>query len=546
MASTRNPSRHDERGASAVIFGLVATLLLGFGALAVDFGQAYAKKSLLQTDVDLAVLAAASELTGPGACNPEVVAKATEFLNKSANRVPGQYTVDLGGAPGDVDGYIECDKWHVKLWAPKSHVDYTLGRVLSSDGGLDVQAYAAAQIKSAMGGATLPFFAVQGCDNGAQSIRNPSGPVTVPTIPTLNPTSASNNNAKFTISPTSVPSGTTSAQVTLTGSGLKDVDAVTFTGAGGPPYHYEVPVSPASSSNSGPITVSVPAAVLAVEDVWYVRVKKSGVYSKNDDAQPFTVGDEKLYCDARNEGNFGTIEVPRDDSNNADWLAWNMIKGLEPALAVHPTPNGQCDGQPGSVVSRPGPVNGTNCLASETGLKVSATTDGLVSGSGSLRGRLDTDSTNNCSRNNDSSRTAATVKGKHLNDDLLTCFITNGAHISDLVAGNSVGTQALSADIFSSPRFFWLPVLDTEPSTGTKYWPIVGFVPGFISDQDATATREAPGTISPLDGIAADPNGVTEVKVILLSEAALPEFAPARGGEADYTGSGPKTIVLVE
>jgi hypothetical protein len=275
-------------------------------------------------------------------------------------------------------------------------------------------------------------------------------------------------------------------------------------------------------------------------------VVAGGVYSKTANAQPFTVGDDKLYCDARNEGNFGTVDLPRNDTNAGNWLAYNIIKGIQPALAVHPTPNGQCDGQPGSVVSTSAPVNGTNCVASETGLKVSSTTDGLVSGSGSLPGRLDASSTSNCSRNHDNSRTTATVKGKSLNDDLLTCFITNDAHISDLVAGNSVGTQALSADIFSSPRFLWLPVLDTDPATGKKYWPVVGFVPGFISDQDLSATRAAPGTISALDGIGADSSGVTEVKVILFSENALPDFAPARGGETNYTGTGPKAVVLVE
>lgn len=545
MGATRTRSRRDECGAAAVVFGLVATLLMGFGALAVDFGQAYAKKSLLQTDVDLAVMAAAAELTGPGACNSEVVDKATEFLDSAANRVAGQYPVDLHNANRD-DGYIECSGWQVRLWAPKAHVDYTLGRVISSSEGLDVQAYAAAQIMSAMGAGTLPFFAVQGCDSGPQSIRNPSGPVAPPTtVPPLTPTSSPTNNATFTISPTSVPTGTTSAQITLTGSNLNNVDKVTFTGAAGPPYHYEV--SPSSTTPTS-ITVNVPPEVLAVEDVWWVRVRTGDKYSATDRAQPFTVGDDKLFCDARNEGNFGTIEIPRSDTNNAGWLAWNMIKGVQPSLAVHPLPNGQCDGQPGSVVSSPGPVDGTNCVASETGLKVSATTNGLVTGYGGLPGRLDADSTSNCSRNNDSSRTAATIKGKQINDDLLTCFITNGAHISDLVSpgSSSVGVQALSADIFSSPRFFWLPVLDTDPSTGKKYWPVVRFVPGFISDQDLSATRAAPGSISPLDGIAGDSSGVAEVKVVLFGEAALPEFAPARGGEPDYTGTGPKAIVLVE
>ena len=160
-----------------------------------------------------------------------------------------------------------------------------------------------------------------------------------------------------------------------------------------------------------------------------------------------------------------------------------MIKGVEPTLAIHPAPNGQCDGQPLSVVSNPGPVSGTNCIATEPGLKIAETNQGLVTGSGGLKGRLDTDSTSNCSRYHDNQRTAATVKGFRINDDLLTCFITNGASIQDLVDGTAAAKEALSSDIYNSPRFFWVPVLDTDPSTGIKYWPIIGFRPGFISDQ---------------------------------------------------------------
>lgn len=541
--------RRDERGATAILFALMAVVLIGVGALAVDIGNAYAKRSLLQTDVDVAVMAATAELTSGGACNPEVVAKATEFLEKAENAVPGQYDVDLGGSADDQDGFITCNNWRVDLWAPKSHVKYGLGQVISEDDGLDVQAHAAAQIKAANAGRTLPFFAVQGCDSGQQSIRNDSGPSTAP-VPNLVPNSTTNNNASFTISPTQAPPGTTSMTITLTGSGFKDVDGVGFTGAGGPPYHYVVPVSPPASASTTSITVSVPSGVLAVEDVWFVRVTSTDnqgnqKWSPSSGAQRFTVGEEKLYCDDSNEGNFGTIELPRTDTSSFP-LEWNMIKGTEPTLALHPSPNGQCDGQPGSVESKTTPVDGTNCVATEPGLKVAATNDGLIQGKGGLPGRLDTDSTSNCSRTGSSSRTPGAIKGKHINDDVLSCFIVNGASLADLVNGTATGTQALSADIFQSPRFFWLPVLDTDPSTGKKSWPIIDFRPGFITDQALSATHDSPGSISAFNGLEEEPAGIREVKVVLFDELALPEFAPATGGEEDYTGSGPKAIVLVE
>jgi len=538
--------RRDDRGASALLFALLAVVLIGVGALAVDIGHAYAKRSLLQTDVDLAVMAATAELSSGGACNPEVVAKAKEFLEKSENAVPGQYAVDLGGSAGDEDGFVTCNNWRVDLWAPKSHVEYGLGQVISDNDGLDVQAHAAAQIKAANGGATLPFFAVQGCDSGQQSIRNDSGTASPPPPPSLAPTSGTNNNATFTIDPTKAPPGTTSMSITLTGNGFKDVDGVGFTGAGGPPYHYVVPVSPVAEASTQSITVSVPSGVLAVDDVWWVRVRTTdGQWSPTPGAQPFTVGEEKLFCDASNQGNFGTLDMPRTDTNSF-WLEWNMIKGIQATLALHPSPNGECSGQAGSVESRSVPVDGTNCVATEPGLKVAATNDGLIQGKGGLPGRLDTDSTSNCSRTGSSSRTPGTIKGRHINDDLLSCFIVNGASIGDLVSATPEGFQALSADIYKSPRFFWLPVLDTDPSTGKKSWPIIDFRPGFITDQALSATNEAPGSISAFNGLEEEPAGIREVRVVLFDEAALPEFAPATGGEEDYTGSGPKAIVLVE
>jgi len=540
------PTRRDERGAAAVIFALTAVILFGVGAFAVDIGQAYAKKSLEQTDVDVAVMAATAELNSGGACNQEVIDKAIEYLSKADNVVNGQYPINLGGAPGDKDGYISCKNWRVDLWAPASRAEFSLAKVLpNAPDGIDVDAHAAAQIKAARAQSVMPFFAVQGCDTGQQSIRNDSGP-SLP-IPPLNPDTSPHNNIAFTITPDTAPTGATSMQVTINGSGLGAVDKIGFTGAAGPPYHYEVPRSSFVSASATSITINVPTQVLLVEDVWYVRLFTSSPdkWSDPSKVQRFTVGPPKLYCDNSLEGNFGTVDIPRSDTNSFP-LQWNMIKGVEPTLAIHPAPNGQCDGQPLSVESKTSPVNGTNCIATEPGLKIAETNQGLVTGAGGLKGRLDADSTSNCSRYNDSSRTAATVKGFHVNDDLLTCFITNGASIQDLVSGTSNATEALSSDIYNSPRFFWVPVLDTDPSTGKKSWPIISFQPGFVSDQSLSATHGAPGSISPLDGLVADRNGITELKVILFDEKALPEFAPTVGGEKDYTGSGPKALVLVE
>lgn len=538
-----------ERGATALLAALLAVVLFGIGAIVIDLGEAWAKKSLEQTSVDLAVMAATAELKQDTGCNPEVVDKATEFLKgKLENTVAGQYPLDLGGSAGDGNGFIECPgNWRVRLVAPASRVDYGLAGVLGvDDDHVDVTAEATAQIKSPSRNYGLPMFGVTGCDYGSQVIRDDSGPAAPePPVPALTPNSATFNNATFTISPDSQATPNTPTQVTLTGTNLDGATAVAFTGAGGPPDHHEVLAADFVSATATKIVVSVPAAVLAIEDVWFVRVVKGGLWSEQSKAQRFNVGAPRLYCASSSEGNFGTLDLPRPDTSHD--LEWNMIFGPIPALEIHPSPAGECGGDgPPTVESKTAPVDGTNCIATEPGIKIAAANDGLISGKGGKDGRLDKDSTSNCSRNGDNGRTPTAIKGEYINDDLLSCFIINDARINDLVLGNAKGTEALSGDIFNSPRYFWIPIVATEPSTGKKSWPIVDFRPGFITDQTLSATNASPGPISTHNGLVAEPSGLRELNVILFDKAALPEFAPATGGEIDYTGSGPKVIVLVD
>ena len=177
---------------------------------------------------------------------------------------------------------------------------------------------------------------------------------------------------------------------------------------------------------------------------------------------------------------------------------------------------------------------------------MAATNDGFIQGKGGLDGRLDADSTSNCSRSDDNDRTPTEITGKRINDDRLSCFIVNEARIGDLVAGNASAPEALSADLFMSPRFFWIPVLETEPTTGAKWWPIVDFRAGFITDQSLSASNDAPGEVGAFNGLVEDSCRHSRGPGVLFDELALPEFAPARGGETAYTGTGTKVVVLVE
>lgn len=52
----------NQRGGTAILFAVSATVLFGFGAMAVDVGNFFYEKRKLQTANDLAALAAASDL----------------------------------------------------------------------------------------------------------------------------------------------------------------------------------------------------------------------------------------------------------------------------------------------------------------------------------------------------------------------------------------------------------------------------------------------------------------------------------------------------
>lgn len=542
----------DERGGAAVLLSVIlSVVLLGVGAFAVDMGQAYAKRSALQSNVDLAVLAAAAELDNPGACNSEVVTKATEYLLKPGNKVSDQVPVNLGGSPGDDDGYIRCNNWRVELWAPMVAVDFGLAKALSdTNDSVDVPAHAVAQIKSPGNSYSLPMYAVSGCDYGSQTISDPPpGPPPSNDPPELTPTGAFQIK-NLAITPSEAPDGAVpDFPVSVTGQ-VKDATSTTqgqviFVN---PADGSEVPAGTPASLPTGPwmnFTINlttVPSEVLNVPGIWWVRIKVTDGpapvdYSPSDESVPFTNG-ELMFCDGTVSGNFGTLKVARSDAPAANWLERNIIKGLQPELQINASNVVPCS----PVDSEHTPTNPTDCLSTDPGFPNEAATDGLVNGSGGDPGRLDKDTTPNCDRNGGSLRTQSGPAA--LNDDMLSCFIVTGDDIQAVVDGTE---RILSPDIFKSPRFFMIPVIPVEASNGASgAYPIVGFRPGFITSESMSATNGNPGAVTDHNGVHFHAGNVERLDVVLFDENALPDTAPAVGGESDYTGSGPKVIVLVE
>ena len=69
--------RFSRRGAVIVQVAVMSTLIMGFGALAIDVGLLYTTKSELQIAADSAALAAAAQLAGEGELDPEDLARQT-------------------------------------------------------------------------------------------------------------------------------------------------------------------------------------------------------------------------------------------------------------------------------------------------------------------------------------------------------------------------------------------------------------------------------------------------------------------------------------
>lgn len=542
--------RRDERGATAVLFAVLAIVLLAVGAFSVDIGQVYAKRSALQSNVDFAVMAAAAELDSDGACNQEVVDTAIDFLEKNTNVVPDQESLDLGGSPNDGDGFIRCADWKVELWAPTARVDYGLARAVvpnNSDGsapGVDVPAFASAQIKSPSQTDTLPMYAVAGCDTGAQQLTDPPpGPAPSTTPPATTPVGTADLQSALTVTPPEVASGVTSQSVVVAGRvrslGNYTAQAEFYNAAGA--HHMAVGTATVPSGGgfrAFSINASVPSAVLSSNGIWWVRVRftqgSTTVWSKYLDSAAFTVG-ELLFCDGMVSGNFGTLRLARTDVPNGKWVETNIIKGVMPRLVVNASSAVPCS----PVDSDHAVVSPTDCISTDPGFPNSAATDGFV-GTSSAPGRLAVPTTPGCDRNGGDDETPTPA----LNDDLLTCFILGGHSVGDVVAGTA---NILSADIFNSPRFFYIPIIPVQAANGASgAYPIIGFRPGFITNESMAATFDAKGAIAGHNGITFHSNHVQQVDVVLFPESALPETAPPRGGEIDYTGSGTKVLVLVE
>ena len=465
----------------------------------------------------------------------------------------------------------------MRVISPQARVDYGLAGIFGA-GNSDTQVQGEATVRIRSGGSVMPFFAVDGCDYGLQTISDPPpGPATTINVSHAASSEVTNAPDVDSVSPDVVPLDSTNSNphptITLTGTGLSTTTEVGFfRNDGSEPFTVglvaqgdgDVIVPPVTATS---VKVKVPQEVLAVEESWYVRVKLStGKWSKaeSDKMGTVRVGSAVLECDsAPSDGNFGTLKLPRTTAP-ATWLPKNIALGLEEPLSLKKhqgaaSPWTCVDGASGAIVSSTSPavlVPQTNCVDTDTGLADTVATSGIITGGAGFSGRLDVPTTDDCGAQPanrdarwDTGINAPAPAGNYeINDDLLTCFLkSSSTPISALTVEGYTGPPLLNKDIYYSPRFFFMPVLGTEPTCGgCNRYSIIDMRAGFITDQPTYATRSGMelGTSTDHNGISIASNKISQVKVIFFDASALPP-PPDDAPDFAYMGAGPKLIKLI-
>lgn len=579
-----------DAGAVAIIVAAMALLLFGAGALAVDLGNAFTRKRDVQYQADFATLAGGAGLPAaslmPADTDPAIV-KAADYLFRNLPQddsgLRSGTRDDLRTALTDSDpnngqayyghfnaaGQLVPSRNELTVRTPPALVKFGLAAVFGTSAA-NVAAAATVSLRSP-GGGTMPFYAVRGCDYGPQTLSDPpNGHVLASTVQMQFP-SDTNRAQLGAISPTQVPvydPAKAQPTITITGQGLASMSKVGFFRSTDLYPNLVMPPTVISSDSIGKKiqNVVVPKEVTQVIDeeygsLWWVRVygAKNGrenAWSAASEAVPLRIGDAYIRCrTGSDDGNFGSLKLPRTDGMFPTWLPRNIAVGLQAPLTLGVFPGGPppayCPpGTPSRIYSSSTPptlLPGTNCVDTDTGLTTSATTQGLITGTPA---RLTNKSTApGCSPSRGSDLRPVRVQNNNygINDDTLSCFLTTDATIGSIANASYAGGPVLSPDIYSSPRFFWVPVLGSRPPDrgGSQFYSIVDFRAAFLTSETNASTKASPILSDTNNGLTFSTNGVSSMGVVFFNINALPADA-GTVDPSDYMGVGPAIITLTD
>lgn len=550
----------NERGAYAVLFAVLTSLLFAVAALGIDMGNTMARKSDVQGQADFAALAAGATMTSsPTSGRPSAgtLAVITKSLNDNypLNRPCGTHCVTsamlVDASMTNGDARFTADG--LKVTAPNNWVDFGFARSMGYDG-TDVSASATVGLFSP-GYGPAPFYATAACGMGIQTLKDNSAGLSIPvTVPPLWDPAEGDTNVASGVTLSRGQVGWKQYGVPLT---VKTTPSGSMT--------HMVKIGFFLSDRSAPVTVDIPLgssqadiiipnAVVDVQDLWYVRVFDGTKWSARSKATTLQVGAAVLSCDpGSSSGNFGTLDLPGWTGSQNDQIALNIAKGPKPpmSLAVYPDPKptGTCPLGAAATVYQSGvPLPGTNCAVTKPGLSSGAVTDGYLSGVSGNLGRLIKTTSPPCRALGRASY--RTIGSYHVNDDLLTCFMTDPhTPISEAIDPNYSGPPLFDASIYESPRFTWLPMFPRDPTGRSEVMPIIGMRPAFITDQPTAATKqnmlecnESPCATQ--NGLIFKNNSIRAIRVIIFDEDALP--SQTDGHVTKYLGSGPRIVRLTD
>jgi hypothetical protein len=594
MSRTRTK---DESGAFAVMYALMTIMLLTVAALGTDLGNAVSRHTDTQNQADFAAYDAARLMTGSANASTvltqDVVDAVRDALNDNQPATdndacwrhnPVDCVVSSDLTDGNLaNGEVRYTAKGLQVVAPRARVDFGFANVFGASG-TSVSADATVNIFSA-GPRVMPMFAVSGCDWGRQTLTDPANGQVDPVVPTLAHNGDTNQNNLIVggvvlkdstgTTVTNLTPNSTGNTLVVNGSKWKDltkfgffrsddtnpslvVNQATFWDA---TLNTTPLVTPYTKNSGGQLGLNIPNTVTQTETLWYIRAYNGTSWSPVAEAQPIRVGQTLLECTAGSvDGNFGTLQLPRNGAQSSDDIPRNIAYGLDDPLNLvvhqyaHDTvTDGLCDEQadpnhgavePQSSTGVNAPLNpNTNCVPTDTGLTANVATQGLITidnGAGLLVGKA---THSGCAPNGGSAMRPVNLNNHtyNLNDDTLSCFLLAGKTLTEVASEDYLLSDgpAFTKDLFSSPRFAYVPVLRVQPDSGTSNtYSIIDFRPAFITDEVVG------GDASTENGLHIQQNDVKTLKVFFFNINSLPhdDDVPL----IDFLGVGQRISHLVD
>ena len=507
---TTSNRRRGETGAVAIFIAVLSTLLLLMAALAVDLGNGWARKRTAQTQVDVSALSAGAMLPQTAANKNAIVDEVVGYLNRANNDVPGQDPVTrvqlLNGSLADGEVVFSDGGVTMRVIAPPARVNFTFGKLVAD--GVDVQAEATVELRSQIppGDEIFPFAMPDQCPFGPAMADTGPGPDDPDPSGTFTPDPA-RNGTLVSITPSAVSANLPSQNVVVV---LDDLPNNSSTAdiefrVGADTVHKVTATWANQTSNSDDsrtVTVAVPSAVLGNELTWNVWGYVKNKHTTN--SLTFKVGsgvpapDSEVSCAASAEGQFGQMYSPRDNqAPDQRGFALNIALGLDHDLYPwqSATAPGLCgkktlDPPAGGFQDKVNPVDDPNCILPQTGNDGPWMLQGLITGVDGTPGRLNANA--NGHTRDSSGPGDDTREGVLINNDRLSCFLTDGYTLNHIAQTTGVSEEMLDPDVVKSPRFVWIPVMHAQERVdvdNNTFMAIKRFVPGFITDETRAATK---------------------------------------------------------